>query len=136
MTSIFNLDPRVLDDCVSDSTPDIGIVATAAAYFKRGENGMPNYCFYVNAVDKKKVNKRLLELPQSEYDGHHGDLSLRFQRANLVFMPVSDGDRYQWGSRTKEFRESYLEACDVLYIRGEFLEGDAEKFKMLGVAVL
>jgi len=136
MTTTFLLDPRVLDDCVGDGGKDVEIPAKAFAHFLLGENSQPSYTFYLNSVDgNDDISLRSLDVFKSRYDGHHGDFSLRFQKANVVFMPVSDGDRFQWGSKNKDWREDYLKACEILYVRGKFSKGNAQTMKNYGVTI-
>lgn len=80
------------------------------------------------------VPQSLLKIPHCRR-GSHGELSLHYQKAEIIFMPVSDMERYQWDSNIGEFRKEFLMACETLYVRGEFLEGDAEKFKNCGVTI-
>ncbi len=130
----FCLDPRVLDDCVSDSMPDVEIEAGTAAYIKwDGEDVNRCYAFYVD-VSKFRVPESLLGLSPRR-GGSHGELSLRYQKAEIIFMPVSDGERYQWGSQIQEKRKDFIEACMVLYVHEEFLKGDAEAFRNYGVTI-
>ncbi len=136
MTTTFLLDPRVLDDEVSDSARDVEIPVEAFAYFRLGEHSQPSYTFYLNSVgDDADFPLSSFGIFRSRYDGHHGDLSLRFQKANVIFMPVSDGDRYQWGSSVRELRERYFRSCEFLYVREKFLKGDAEALKNYGVKI-
>ncbi|HLD79396.1 MAG TPA: hypothetical protein VJA18_02455 [Candidatus Nanoarchaeia archaeon] len=136
MPTTFLLDPRVLDDSVDDGEKDVEIPAKAFAHFLLGENSQPSYTFYLPSVTKSASLSMLsLGIFSAPYDGHHGDLSLRFQKANLIFMPVSDGDRYQWGSSVRYFRERYILSCEVLYVRGDFKKGDAETLKNYGVTI-
>src|SRR3989338_4076658 len=136
MATTFLLDPRVLDDRVSDSAPDVEIAGEAFAYFRAGENPQPTYTFYLASVDDYDDSSlRSLDVHKSRYDGAHGDISLRFEKADLIFMPVSDGDRYQWGSSSKDSRQSYLRSCEALYVRGKFLKGNVESFRMYGLNI-
>ncbi len=130
----FHLDPRVLDDYVGDGVPDVEIEAGMAAYIKwDGEDVNRCYAFYVD-VSKFRVPESLLGLSPRQ-GSLHGELSLRYQKAEIIFMPVSDGERYQWGSQIQEKRKDFIEACMVLYVRGEFLKGDAEALKRCGVTI-
>ncbi|MBI2666399.1 hypothetical protein HYX13_02190 [Candidatus Woesearchaeota archaeon] len=136
MATTFLLDSCVLDDTVLENMPAVEIVAEGFAYFKDGEHGHPSYTFYQsnkNGYDSGSL--RSLEVFQSEYDGHHGDLSLRFQKANVIFMPISDGEKHQWGSSISSSREDYLNACSVLYVCGEFKKADVDILKKYGVSI-
>lgn len=132
MTSAFLLDPRYLDDSV-EGLLAATIRAEALAYFKNGENGQPSYVFYVDSVKRCDPQDLTKIIPFTIHNGGHGDLSLHFRRANIIFMPISDGDRYQWGATNRGLREDYIQACEALYVRGEFLKGDAGGFKKYGV---
>ncbi len=123
MTTRFLLDGRKLDDCI-DGQPNLEIIASAAAYFRRGHGGFPNYAFYVGEVDKENVPLRLLKLPHSEAISPH-ELAFRYQRANVLFLPVSD----TWS-------EQGVGDCQLLFVRGDFLKGNADKFKKCGVTIL
>jgi len=129
----FLLDPKKLDESI-DERATIGITGEAFAYFQDGENSQPSYTFYLKSVDQS-ADKLFRGLDIQRYDCHHGDLSIRFQRANLIFLPVSDGDRYQWRSSNKKFRDDYLNSCEALYVRGEFLKGNLKMITKLGVGI-
>ena len=130
----FLLDPRVLDDGVGDSVKDVEIVARAAAYFRQGENSLPEYVFYLNSVNGSADDSfKRLDIFRTDYSKDEGDLSLRFQRANVIFMPITHG---AWLPSNKQWHEAYMKACGALFVQETFLKGDAEKFKDYGIQIL
>ncbi len=136
MATTFLLDPRVLDDTVLENTPAVEIVAEGFAYFRVGENSQPSYTFYQDTTNSYNcASLTSLHLTQSNYDGHHGDFSLRFQKANVIFLPLSDGEKFQWGNINEERRLDYLMACEVLYVHGKLVKGTTEHLNCRGVSI-
>ena len=92
-------------------------------------------------LQKKLSKKSRYGVPESllniqcRQSGSQGELCLHYQRADITFVPVSDGERYQWGSAVKDFREEYLRECRALYVRGEFVKGNAETFKNCSLTI-
>lgn len=131
----FLLDPRVLDDCVSDSVPDVEIEGDVAAFIKYKDNMPPDYVFYVKDADPQQraiVPPRLLSLPQrtgtseDQFNGKRRTI-LRYQRANVVLMPYI-------------IRPEFPLPVDILpgeavYAQGDFVKGNADTFKQYGIKI-
>lgn len=129
----FLLDPRVLDDCVSDSTPDVEIDGEVAAFVKYKGQSLPDYVFYVTDSDPYKraiVSAKLLSLPckkrEDQFNGKKRTI-LQYERANVVLMPHV----------IRPELPLLVDALhsEVLYARGDFLKGNADTFRLYGLAI-
>ncbi|PIN86480.1 hypothetical protein COV19_04260 [Candidatus Woesearchaeota archaeon CG10_big_fil_rev_8_21_14_0_10_44_13] len=80
--------------------------------------------------DERKygVPGELLDTPHQE-GGGHGDVRLRYRKANVVFMPMSDYNGF--------FRNDpeFLGACEILYESGKFIKGGNDLLRMLGIEI-
>ena len=119
----FLLDPRVLDDCVSDSAPDVEIVAVGLGCSRGVE--LPEYFFFQD---------RKLFLPDDLVNIHHtfeltnlGSRKFHYQRATVYLAPAAD-----WW---KSIPQSRLGTFRCLYAGGKFLKGDVGKLKNYGVKI-
>lgn len=133
MFSTFLLDPRFLDDCVSDTTSDVEIPGEAAAYFTLGKSQKVNYVFYQESIGRKRVPSLLWELSHREKEALRS-ICLGYQKANLLFLPASVSEASS--NFLKQHKDELLQKCQALYVRGEFLKGDAETFNRYGVRIL
>ncbi len=131
MLTTFLLDPRVLDDCVSDSAPDVKIEAEGGAYFKHKYSGFPSYYFYLNKIEE--VPPSLLRFSHSEVNAKLMH-TLIYQRAHLNFIQLKSADLQRQWALEEELSVSSKE-FEALYARGKFLLGDAEKFKQYGIKI-
>ena len=129
----FLFDPRVLDDCVSDRAPEATLEGEAAAYFTLGKSKKANYVIYQAGIGRDRIPSSLREIPHTEKERLRS-ICLGYQKANLLFLPVSVSEP------SREYLKSHgnelLQRCEALYVRGEFLKGDAETFKKYGVKIL
>ncbi|GEM_PF-3501454 len=136
MTSRFLLDPKVLDEFVS--MPKVELEAQAAAYAEVGDGSQPNYFFYVDDLSEQKKKMEvspLLNLPYLPGTAQ-GELGFHYRMANLLFMSVSEGDKQRWGSDWKSWRGQVFKKCEVLYVRGSFIKGNADLLKQYGISIV
>lgn len=119
----FLLDPRVLDDCVSDSAPDAKIVAEGVGCF----SGWPReYVFFFDYEQEQRLPKELMHLAslnKSEHIGYTNDIATiyTFSKALIFVMPAN---------------AAYFDKeLKPLYAFGKFLKGDAEMLKNYGVKI-
>ncbi len=133
MPTTFLLDPRVLDDCVSDGAPEITLEGEAAAYFTLGNSQKANYVVYQDYIGRDRIPSSLWEIPHTERERLRS-LRLGYQKANLLFLPASVSDSSS--EYLTQHKDELLQKCQALYVRGEFKKGDAETFKQYGVTIL
>lgn len=128
MTSKFLLDPRFLDDCVSDATPDVEILEEAAAYFTLPNHKEANYAFSLESIARNRIPSSLLELkvPHTEREAPRS-FRLNYQKANILFLPVET---------FRQYADDIIKECEALYVCGKFLKGDAGTFKQYGITIL
>lgn len=134
MTSTFLLDPRVLDDSVSDSEAEIELEGDAVACFRLGTSKIKNYyAFYVESTDRDRIPSSLLEIYHTKREAPRV-LRLDYQKANLLFLPTSFDEAVS--DFLKQHKDELLQKCQALYFHGEFKKGDAGTFKNYGVTIL
>ncbi len=124
MTTTFLLDPRVLDDCVSDSAPDVEIEAKGAGYMRFGH--FPEYVFYQEG--QLLLPSALTELDHKSERLYLGSRRLLYSRATVFLVSSNDG----WNSLPTG-DQPRMDSFAALYVHGEFLKGDAEAFKNNGI---
>lgn len=129
----FLLDPRVLDDCVSDSAKDMKIVGEVVAY-RKPVISMPEYLFYVSNVDanmKPVIPPDILKLfhrkTEDKFNQKHL-INLHYQRAKAIFLP--------YFSNSAVFLPVDFIGGDLVFCNGQFLKGNAETFKQYGISIL
>jgi len=127
----FLLDPRVLDDCVSDSAPDVEIGAEGVAYYKHKYSGFPSYYFYVNKI--KDIPPALLSIYHSEVNSKLMR-TLIYQRAHLNLIQWKSADRQRTAIFEKELSVGHKD-FEALYAREKFLKGDAEALRNYGITI-
>ena len=132
MATKFLLDPRVLDDCISDSEKDVEIVGEVAAY-RKPIISMPEYLFYVGKVDanqKPIIPSSLLELfhrkTEMMFNGKHL-INLHYQRVKVTFSPY-------FSKSTVPLPVDFI-GGEVVFCNSQFLKGDAETLKNYGVKI-
>lgn len=108
------------------------------AYLADGDRCYPNYTVFVDTTECKEthpyekvysVPDKLLSIPH-ERGGGHGDLRLRYNRANVIFMPMRDYDSYF------KTEPGFLEACEILYGPKVFIKGTTNLLSKLGVKIV
>lgn len=131
----LKLDTNRLDDRVNGKVELHGEVF---AYIADGDRGNPCYTVFVDTTERKgthshekiyDVPDKLLSIPHQR-GGGHGDLRLRYNRANVIFMPMSDYDTY--------FKTNlgFLEDCEILYEPEVFIRGTTNLLSKLGVKIV
>ncbi|MDP3698145.1 MAG: hypothetical protein Q8R47_01020 [Nanoarchaeota archaeon] len=131
MSTRFLLDPRVLDDYVSDSAPDVEVAADAVAYYKHKYSGFPSYYFYLNR--STYVPPSLLRFPHSEVNARLMR-TLIYQRAHLNFIQLKSADRQRQQALERDLSVG-SKKFEALYAFGKFLKGDAQTLKNYGVTI-
>ena len=134
MATTFLLDPRVLDDCVGDSDKDVEIVGEALTY-RKWLLGKPGYIFYVSDVDanlKPIIPLSLLGLfhrkKEIQWFNSIHLIDLQYQHVDVGFIPNLSGD-------TVPLPDDVI-GDELVFYKGQFLKGDAQKFKQYGISIL
>ena len=125
MTTTFLLDPRVLDDTVSDSAKDVEIAGDGAGYSVY--DGQKRYAFFFNPREQF-LPQKLLDL--AYHIRHYDDCNLyHYSLASIIVFPSTN----QSGKKIP--RADWNHLYHVLYARGGFLKGDAETLKNYGIKI-
>ncbi len=133
MATTFLLDPRVLDDCVSDSAPNVEIIGEVVTY-RKPRIGLPRYIFHVSDVDanlKPIIPHSLLGLfhQKREIRCYRTDLiDLRYQRACVAFVPDLSESSFLLPA---DFGDD-----EIVFCKGQFLEGDLKTLNNYGIKIL
>jgi|SRR3989338_9434329 len=123
----FLLDPRVLDDCVSDSAPDVEVVGDGAGY-RVLEDGHKRYAFFLHPQEQK-IPRELIHLAYDVSSSDHCTLYHCSLASVIVFSSKNGGGR---NIPRKDWKHLY----SILYGHGEFIKGDVETLKIYGINIL
>ncbi|MEK6940055.1 MAG: hypothetical protein AABX31_04975 [Nanoarchaeota archaeon] len=132
MPTKFLLNLGVLDDRFADSSFYIGIEAEGAGCV---DSDLPKYYFFQENKSLPKIlqPEGVLDLSPKLEDAC-GYPKLVYAKASLFFLPVNDGFAAMPLAKQAGLRDRLLN-YEVFYSYGEFLKGDAEKFREYGILI-
>ncbi len=112
-------------------TGKVEIQAEIASYMRTAEKSLPDYGFFLDFSGKDAQ-----VIPPALIDGASGrgimlgNIQLYYDRASVLFFPVSS-----W-NRLNPQAKAVIEQSKTLYIRGEFVKGNARTFQRYGITIV